>query len=620
MRTMSRGFASNYRIAVVVAAVVASFTGIGARLVSLHVLQRAKFLSYIGKARDEIIVQNARRGDILDAHGSLLATSRSLVVIGADPQVLCKEDEAKWPELARLLGLSPAELQKKFTGKIRMPDDEAPEIDPTADSHETRWVKLSDTVDESAYDQIKTLNVRGVYGSRIYSRAYPQNQLAAHVLGYVNREGEPVTGLERYLDFYLRGQNGWLESERDGLRHELAQFRSREVAPADGYDAVLSIDTVVQHMVEQELQALADKYHPAKATIIVGDPRTGFILALGNWPTFNLNDYNKADLPSQRNIAVADQFEPGSTFKIVAASGALDAGLVTPASTFDCTLESVEYKGTERRLPRESELDHFDHPLTVAEIIAKSSNKGAAQLGMLLGDEKFYDYARAFGFGELTGFPVGGEIDGQLAPPSKWDGLTITRMPMGQSVGATPMQVHCAMGVIASGGLLLRPQVVRQIRDVDGTVVYQFAPIVKRRVISEGTAQTMQHLLEGVAMADGSGTAPLAAISGFEVAGKTGTAQKLLPVTTPSGKTVLRYSDRHHVASFVGFFPASNPQVAITVIVDDADAAVPGGIAYGNLVAAPVFKRLGERLIQYLNIQPPIASTGPKFAMEGGAR
>jgi cell division protein FtsI/penicillin-binding protein 2 len=613
---MSRGFASNYRIALVAAAILVSLAGIGARLVSLHVLQRAKFLGDIEKARDEIIVQNARRGDILDVHGSLLATSRSLVVLGVDPSALVKEDEAKWPALASLLGQPLAELQQKFAEKNRLSteshednDEDARQVVSADDEHEVHWVKLSDSVDESTYDQIKVLNIRGVYGSRIYSRDYPQNQLAAHVIGYVNKEGDPVTGLERYLDFYLRGENGWLESERDGLRHELAQFRSREVAPSDGYGTVLSIDTVVQHMVEDELQKIADKYHPLKATIIVSDPRTGFLLALGNWPTFNVNDYNQASLDAQRNTAVADMMEPGSTFKIVAASAALNEGLVSPASKFDCTLESVTYKGMIRRLPREDQSDHFDAPLTVAEIVAKSSNKGAAQLGMLLGEQKFYDYARAFGFGQLTGFPVGGEIPGEMAPPSKWDGLTITRMPMGQSVAVTPMQIHCAMGVIASGGVLMRPQVVKQIRDTDGQVVYQFMPSVTRRVISERTAQTMARLLMGVASIDG--TAPQAAIPGFEVAGKTGTAQKII-----NG----RYSDHHHIASFVGFFPASNPQVAITVIVDDADACTPGGTAYGNLVAAPVFKRLGEQLIQYLNIQPPVASEGSQFAMEGGLR
>jgi cell division protein FtsI/penicillin-binding protein 2 len=613
---MSRGFASNYRIALVAAAILASLAGIGARLVSLHVLERTKFLSYIEKARDEIIVQNARRGDILDAHGSLLATSRSLVVLGVDPSALVKEDEAKWPALARLLGQPLSDLQEKFTEKTRPAagthgenDDEAQQIVSADDEHEIHWVKLSDSVDESTYDQIKGLNIRGVYGSRIYSRAYPQNQLAAHVIGYVNKQGDPVTGLERYLDFYLRGENGWLESERDGLRHELAQFRSRAVAPSDGFGTVLSIDTVVQHMVEEELQKIADKYHPLKATIIVSDPRTGFLLALGNWPTFNVNDYNQASLDEQRNIAVADMMEPGSTFKIVAASAALNEGLVSPETRFDCTLESVDYKGMIRRLPREDKSDHFDVPLTVAEIVAKSSNKGAAQLGMLLGEQKFYDYARAFGFGQLTGFPVGGEIPGQMAPPSKWDGLTITRMPMGQSVGVTPMQIHCAMGVIASGGVLMRPQVVKQIRDTDGRVVYQFMPMMRRRVISERTAQTMARLLMGVVSTDGN--AIEAAIPGFEVAGKTGTAQKIIDG---------HYSEHHHVASFVGFFPASNPQVAITVIVDDADAGTPGGTAYGHLVAAPAFKHLGEQLIQYLNIQPPVASDGSQFAMEGGPR
>jgi cell division protein FtsI/penicillin-binding protein 2 len=603
---MSKGFASNYRIALVAAVVLSSLAAIGARLVSLHVLQRDKFLSYIEKARAEIIVQNARRGDILDLHGSLLATSRSLIVLGADPQAATKDDEAKWPALARLLNQPLAELQKKFAEKIRVSNasaadaDQAPEIDSAGDEREVHWVKLSDAVDESTYDQIKALNIHGVYGNRIYSRDYPQNQLASHVVGYVNKQGEPVSGIERYLDFYLRGENGWLESERDGLRRELAQFRSREVDPDNGYDVVLSIDNVVQHMVAQELQQIADQYHPARATIMVSDPRTGFLLALGNWPTFDLNQYNRSGLEAQRNVAVADMFEPGSTFKIVAASAALNDGLVSPATTFDCTLESVDYKGLVRRLPREDKSDHFDRPLTVAEIVAKSSNKGAAQLGMLLGEQRFYDYVRAFGFGQLTGFPVGDEISGEVAPPSKWDGLTITRMPMGQSIGATPLQIHC---------VLLRPQVIKEIRDTDGQVVYEFAPMVKRRVISERTARTMARLLTGVATVDG--TAPQAAIPGFEVAGKTGTAQKIV-----NG----RYSDRHHVASFVGFFPASNPQVAITVMVDDADANVPGGTAYGNVVAAPVFKRLGEQLIQYLNIQPPVASAGSQFAMEGGAQ
>jgi cell division protein FtsI/penicillin-binding protein 2 len=254
-------------------------------------------------------------------------------------------------------------------------------------------------------------------------------------------------------------------------------------------------------------------------------------------------------------------------------------------------------------MPRDD--DHFDHRLTVAEIIEHSSNRGAAQLGKMLGDQRFYAYARAFGFGQPTGFPVGGEVGGYLLPPAKWDGLTITRMPTGYSVDVTVLQMNQAMEAIASGGVLLRPQIVKEIRDENGEVVYRFGPSEVRRVMSERTARTMAQLLTGVVSSEG--TAPAAAIPGYEVAGKTGTVRKIIDHT---------YSDRHHVASFIGFFPASHPQVEISVVVDDADAHSPGGIAWGRLVAAPSFKHIGEQLISYLDITPGIGgSTGRELAM-----
>jgi len=309
-------------------------------------------------------------------------------------------------------------------------------------------------------------------------------------------------------------------------------------------------------------------------------------------------------------------------FKIVAVAGALNEGLVTTGTEFDCTLEKIDYNGITRSLPREDSSDYFDHPLTVAEIIEKSSNKGAAQLAMTLGDRRFYDYARAFGFGQRTGFPVGGEVAGKLKPPEKWDSLTITRMPMGQSVTATALQMQQAMGVIANGGLLLKPQIIHKVRDAQGELVYTFGRMDVRRVISEQTARTMARLLAAVVSPEGN--APEAAIPGFEVAGKTGTANKLMPFELASGATVPRYSDRHHVASFIGFFPAilrrrGDRQVAISVIIDDADARCPGGVAYGAKVAAPVFKRLGERLIPYLDIRPQINNEAPRALAMGGA-
>jgi len=610
---MSKGFASNYRIVVLAAGIFLCFGGVGVRLLFLHVIDRDQLVRYIDKARRQVIEEKARRGDILDARGNVLATSHTLVVVGVDPQMLRKEDETKWPALASLLNLPLAELKKTFSTKTRPTQADDDSSDAEVD---IRWAKLSEDITEKTYESITALGVKGVYGERTYRRAYPHNQLAAHVIGFVNKEGAPASGIEHFADFYLRGQDGWRESEKDGRQRELAQFRTREVPATDGYSVVLSIDSAIQHIVECELDELAKKYSPEKMTIIVSDPHTGFILAMGNYPTFNLNEYSKADLAAQRNIAVADMYEPGSTFKIVAASGALNDGLVTPESPrFDCSVDRIDYKGKTRGLPREDH--HFAAPLNTAEIIGHSSNRGAAQLAMLLGDERFYNYARAFGFGQLTGFPVGGEIDGQMAPPARWDGLTITRMPMGQSVAATPIQMHMAMSVVASGGLLMRPQIIREVRDAKGERVYRFDGVSRSRAISEHTAETMAYLLMRVASSEG--TAPEAAIPGFQVAGKTGTAQKLVPVMDSKGRTVLRYSEKDHVASFVGFFPASRPQIAITVIVDGADARCPGGVAYGAKVAAPSFKRIGEQLIQYLDIKPVTELRQPLLVM-GGAK
>lgn len=607
---MSKGFASNYRMVLLATGIFLCFGGIGARLVWLHVLERDDLLKYLEQARRSFLVENARRGNIRAARGEILATSRTLIDVGLDPHMLRPEDEARWPELAQLLGIKLSDIRAAAARRTPETSD-----DDGRDAKPVQWVKLAEGVDEALFQGdkdrhivgVQDLKIRGVYGNRVYRRFYPQNSLAAHLIGYVNREEVPAAGVEHYMDFFLRGRDGWRESERDGRRQELAQFRTREVPAIDGFDVVLSIDTYVQHLIENELQTIAAEYSPGKATIIVSDARTGFILGLANYPTFNPNEYNKAPIDALRNFAVADVFEPGSTFKIVAASGALNEGLVTPNSAFDCGLTEIDYHNRHLRLPRE---DHPFHELTVAEIISHSSNRGAAQLAMLLGDQRYYNYVRAFGFGQKTGFPFGGEVEGLLAPPKEWDGLTITRMPMGQSVAATPMQVHYAMAAIASGGVLLQPQLFRQVRDEHDTLVFGFEDLPRRRVISERTAQTMARLLMGVASSEG--TAVEAAIPRFEVAGKTGTSQKVI-----DGK----YSTTHHVASFVGFFPASRPRVVISVIVDDADARCPGGVAYGRKVAAPSFRHIAEQLIQYLDIKPidPIRSYG-EVAMQTASR
>ncbi|MSU24732.1 MAG: penicillin-binding protein 2 [Opitutus sp.] len=659
---MSKGFASNYRIALLASGLLVCFGGLGARLVWLHVINRDELLRSIVQVRRTVMVQKARRGDIRDANDAILATSRSLMVLQVDPSALLEttREKKKWPKLAALIGRPLPELEKIFTTKFREPApanpataaspvarpaglvfnltapatppapaaepvaDEA-ELGPTADERgrqKIQWVKLSENISESTYAEIEKLALHGVYTTRVYRRAYPHNQLAAHLIGFVNRKEEAVAGLERYADFYLRGQDGWREGEHDGRGRELAQFRTRDVPRADGYSVKLSIDANVQDIIEQELAAIAQKYSPLKATIIVSRPSTGFILGLANYPTFDPNHYNqipREEQGSMRNVAVADVYEPGSVFKIIAASAALEEGLVTVGRTFDCSLDRITHKGRSLSLPAEDH--HFENPHSVplAQVISFSSNRGAAQLGVLLGEQRLYNYARAFGFGHPLGFPVGGEVAGIFAKPEKWYPIDITRIPMGQSIAATALQMHQAMSAIASDGVLLRPQIIREIRDDAGEVVYRFDRAELNRAVSAPTARTMARMLMSVASKEG--TAPEAAIAGYEVAGKTGTAQKFLPELDAHGNLVLRPSHHHHVVSFVGFFPASDPQVAISVIVDDADALAPGGVAYGSKVAAPSFKRIGEQLIPYLKIKAGHSALAPVFAgLEGGRR
>lgn len=592
---MSKGFASSFRLVLLATAVLLCFASVGVRLVHLHVLEREHLVSYVDRARSSIIKEQARRGDILDAKGDVLATSRTVIQLGVDPQMLREEDREDWPELARLIGQPLEQLVATFNRTKRISKTGKPSL--------IRWAKLVDEIEESTYDAVGELGIKGVYGNRSYRRTYPRNQLAAHLVGFVNREDDPSGGIESYADFYLRGQDGWRESEKDGLRREMAQFRKREVPANDGYSVALSIDSMVQHLIETELSYIGETYQPAKASIIVTDAKSGFILGLANYPSFDLNEYGRATLDQQRNTAVTDLLDPGSTFKIVATSAALDRGLVTPRTKFNCSITSLEFEGRVRKfMPDDHE---HDHPLSVAEIISQSSNIGAAQLGMRLGEKGMYDAARLFGFGEPSGFPLGYESRGLLNTPDKWSALEITRIPAGYSISATPIQIHYAMATIASGGELLRPQVVKEIRDAQGKKVFSFGGVSRRRVIKAEVARQMARMLVGVTE---EGTAKGAAIEGYQVAGKTGTAQKLIDG---------RYSKRNHVGSFVGFFPASDPEIVVTVIVDDARMEL-GRLNYGSAVAVPSFRRVAEQLISYLDIKPVVAlETQPRLALEG---
>ena len=581
---------SPFRFALTIFVVAVFFACLGGRLFYLHVVQGEHAAQVAERTRQRFEKVASRRGDITDSRGHLMATTRTVMELGVDPEMVRPEDIGigagrdgspnpdKVPQLADLIGLPVEQVRALLTEKYR-------DGDPT---EKIRWRKLADRIDEPTYDRIMELGIRGVYGNRKFERVYPGEGLAGHVLGYVNKEGAPQMGIERYMDFYLRGQDGWRLSERDGRRRELAQFRSREVASVDGLNVELSIDMALQDIAESELRKVVEEYSPKGASIIISDPKTGFLLAMANYPSFDPNRYWDFPIASLKNRATTDVFEPGSTFKIVAASGALNEGLVKPEDRFNCSLSSVQYKGRTLRLPRE---DHSMGVLTVRQIVSKSSNRGSAQLGMLLGEQRLYDYASAFGFGRRAG--LGGMLEsaGTLHPVKAWDGLTITRLPMGHAVNATSLQVHYAMSVIANGGVLMQPQLVRRVYDAKGKTLFEYEPRARGRVVSEQVAKTVSDML--VDVVDPKGTARRAAIEGYKIAGKTGTTQKIV-----DGK----YSSRHHVASFVGYLPADHPQLVISVIIDEAKAR--GGISYGGLVSAPVFHNVAMQSVRYLGIQP----------------
>lgn len=575
-------FVSKFRYYLVFFGVVFAFCSVGGRLIWLQVWNADKYAEIASNARKKFQVIKARRGDVVDSKGNLLATTRSVVDVGLDPHVLVEEDKLKWDTLCAYLDLTSTELQAAANLK-RVFDEDGNFV------RDKRWVKLREDVDEGTYRKIQELKIKGIYGNYKHSRLYPNKKLASHLLGYVNKEGTPSMGVERFANYYLKGQDGWRESEKDGKRREMPHHRSLEVSPSDGLNVELSIDRRIQDIVEEELEGIVGEFNPLSASIIVSDPSSGYILALANAPDFDPNKFNTSDLASQRNRALSDLYEPGSTFKIVPVGGAMDEGLVRGADIIDCG-ESTFQSGSKRlRLPS----DH--HPLgkiSVSKVVQKSSNRGAARLGIMLGAERLYRYSQAFGFGQKTNFGIGGERKGVLHAPKRWDGLTITRLPIGHAVSVTPMQVHSAMACVANGGILMKPQFISRVFDGSGKTIVPFNPKPVRRVLSANTASALSNMLVSVVSPEG--TARRGRIEGFAVAGKTGTTQKII-----DGK----YSNRHHVGSFVGYFPAENPKLVITVVVDEPKMQ-KGLLGYGGVVAAPAFSRIGSAIASYWGMKP----------------
>ncbi len=563
------------RIRVFIVAVVAVLW-MGAVLARLSTLQLFRYTEYLGRAQRQqqrIIEISPKRGVLYDRNLRELAMSISVDSLFAVPSEI---SDARM--VARLLSgvleISPAEIETKMQGS-------------------RSFVWLARKLPPEQVQRIEALNLRGIYFQKESRRFYPKRELAAHVLGYVDVDEKGLAGVEYAFDKQVRPRPGKLLILADARRRWYD--RSEQAADA-GESVVLTLDEKIQYIAEKELAAAIAKTHAQAGSIVVQDPNIGELLAVANWPTFNPNQPGESALEAHRNRAVAATYEPGSTFKIVTVAAALEEGITRPEEIVDCQMGAIYINGHRIR-------DHKPFGLlTVSQIIAKSSDVGAIKLGLRLGAPKFYDYIRAFGFGQSTGIELPGETRGLLKRVEKWTPASVGAISMGQEVGVTSVQMVSAFSAIANGGVLYRARIVREMRR--GEQVIPSGAAASTRVISPRTAATLRRMFEGVVL---EGTGNLARLDGYSAAGKTGTAQKVDPNTGT-------YSTSQHIASFVGFAPVNTPTITVLVTLDS-----PKGVYHGGDIAAPIFKRVAEQVLGYLDVphDVPISSAQQMAALRG---
>ena len=565
------------RIAIACCAGALVFTIFSARLVDLHV---GKHEEYSRIAAEKNMVRQpipAKRGLILDRNGDKLAVNLPVHTVFADASHI-KEAEVVSELVARYLGLKKEEVSEKIA---------------SGGKYLVLKRKVPDEIVLKLQAEMRERDLRGVYTEVDSIRAYPNGSMLGHVLGFLNHERKGVQGIERTMEKLLAGEDGYRYTERDRTGREIVLYRGQEQEVQHGKNIRLTIDMALQAILEEEIDATYRDLKPNTVNAIMVDPKTGEILAMASRPCFDPNNPGAADPETMKNRSIIDMVEPGSTFKIVVAAGALNEGKVDEKSSIFCENGRYFYGGRTLK-------DHHGYGhMSVHEILVKSSNIGCAKMAMMMGGEKYYEYVRRFGFGERLGIDLPGEIPGLVHPPSRWDKLTITRMPMGHSIAVTPLQITMGMSVIANGGRLMAPQIVKSIESPGGESVRN-PPKVVREVIPEKTAHFIGDALAAVTQPGG--TATFARVNGFNVAGKTGTAQK---VSEKGG-----YAPGKYVVSFVGYMPAEDPQFVCLVMVDDAKVA--SGLNYGGLVAAPIFSRIAERSARHLDLVP----TQPAIALQ----
>jgi cell division protein FtsI (penicillin-binding protein 3) len=538
-----------------------------ARLVYLQVSQHDGLTNRARQQQQNAIETSPQRGELLDRQGRQLAQSVQTVSLFLDPDGLdVGQLECTAQQLSQSLNLKYKELIAEFR---------------QAQDANKRFIWIARRLDADLGNKLVALKLPGLQSVLEPKRYYPNGPLAAHVLGYVGLDGEGLGGLERSYNSKIAGEPGQLFLEKDASGKP---YESYEIASKPGQTVVLTIDQSIQYQAEQALIAAVKNSRAKSGTVIVLDPRNGEILALANAPTFDPNQVAASSAETRSNWALQNIYEPGSTFKVVAFSAALEKKLARVDDHIDCQMGAITVAGR---------VVHDHKPfgtLTMSEALAKSSNVAAIKLGIRVGDQSMYDYIRSYGFGSKTGIELPGETAGLLRKVERWQPSSIGSIAIGQEVGVTPVQMVSAFGAIANNGVRIAPHIIREVRNEAGVVVYQPQP-EQHRVIGPDIAIALRGMLEGVTLR---GTAKAAQLDGYSAAGKTGTAQKIDPKTRA-------YSSTKFVASFVGFAPVSNPQVAIIVVIDE-----PTGSYHGGDVAAPIFREVAEQILPILGVMPDI--------------
>jgi len=538
------------------------FAAVSAQAFKLQILKHGDMVKRAERQHLREVPLTPARGVIMDCNANNLAVSLEMYSCYAERRNMEDIDRTA-VLLAPLLGRPAREIAKKI-------------------KKAKNFTWLSRRLPPEKAEKIKALKLKGIGFAAETKRYYPNSEVAAHVIGFTGIDPSGLDGVELRYDSVILGNIGYLVTERDALGRDIAPKAEVVKNPSAGKNVVLTLDKNIQYIAERELGKAVISSKAKSGVAIVMEPHTGKVLAMANYPTFNPNSFYRYSHANLRNRAVVDSFEPGSTFKTFLIAAALEEKLVKPSDVFNC--ENGSYSIGRHTVHDTHKYGH----ISVSDILKYSSNIGAAKIGFKLGNERLARHLRNFGFGAKTGIDLPSESPGLIRDNQRWYAVDLATISFGQGISASPIQLAAAISSIANGGHLMKPYIVERIVDDNGNVDQKFEPQVVRRVISADTAWKVTQMMETVTAPGGTGLN--AAVDGFRVAGKTGTAQKADPVTH-------RYSASKRTGSFVGFVPADNPKLTILVIIDE-----PRTSSYGGVIAAPAFRGIAHNALAYLKV------------------